>query len=124
MAKTTFNLTVGSWTANELSNPRLYITATNSARSTVRYLYVYGATLTVTYTSSGVVYVYTISSVTADHAIVVTEAVSRKKLYRKVNGSWVEIVYTKVYKKVSGSWVEHTDISQAFSSGVNYKWSS
>ncbi len=75
VAKTTFNLSVGSWTASELANARLHITATNNASGTSRYLYVYGVTLTVTYSISGTVYRYTISSVMADHTIVVTAAV-------------------------------------------------
>ena len=73
VAKTTYNVTMGSWSASDLSNPRFYITATNSARSTVRYIYIYGATMTVTYQmSSGGVYVYTISNISGNHTIVVT----------------------------------------------------
>ena len=72
VAKTTYNLTMGTWSASDLSNPRLYITMTNSASSTHRYIYVYGATLTVSYSVSGYIYTYTISSVNADHTIVFT----------------------------------------------------
>jgi len=73
VAKTTYDLTMGTWTTSDLSNPRFYITVTNSARSTVRYVYFYGATLTVTYQmASGGVYQYTISNVSSDHTIVVT----------------------------------------------------
>ena len=73
VAKTTYNVTMGSWSVSDLANPRFYITATNSARSTQRQIYVYGATMTVTYQmSSGGVYVYTISNVSGNHAIVVT----------------------------------------------------
>ena len=122
VAKTTFNLSVGSWTASELSNPRLYITATNNASSTQRHLYVYGATLSVTYSVSGVIYIYTISSVTADHTIVVTASASGPKILRKQNGSWVEISYSKVYKKVNGSWVEQANVTQAFDPNAHYKW--
>ena len=39
-------------------------------------------------------------------------------LYFKDNGSWVEA--TAVYKKVSGSWVLQSDLTNVFSSGVNY----
>lgn len=39
-------------------------------------------------------------------------------IYFKNNGSWVEA--TAVYKKVSGSWVLQSDLTNVFSSGVNY----
>ena len=118
MAKTTFNLSPGSWTLSELSNARLYVTATNSARSTVRYLYVYGATLTIEYLYSGKSYTYTIASVTADHTIVVSQGASGATLYFKVNGSWVAVA--SAYRKVNGSWVQQSDVSTVFQSGVNY----
>ena len=118
IAKTTFDLTVGSWTASELANARFYLTATNNASSTVRHVYIYGVTLSVTYESDGVTYVYTISSVTADHTIVVTAGASTTKLYFKNNGSWVAV--TKAYKKVNGSWVQQSDLTTVFSSGTNY----
>lgn len=71
VAKTTFNLTAGSWTASDLADAKLRITATNNASSTHRFLYFYGATLTVTYTISGTVYTYTITNIRAAHTIVV-----------------------------------------------------
>lgn len=74
VSQTTYTLTVGSWTSSELANARLYLTATNNASSTVRYIYVYGATLTVEYVFNG--YVYTISNIVADHSIVVSVNVS------------------------------------------------
>ena len=110
---------MGSWSVSDLSNPRFYITATNSARSTVRQIYVYGATMTVTYQmSSGGVYVYTISNVNANHTIVVTSSGGSNTIYVKVNGSW--IAASAVYKKVNGSWVEQSDLTTVFSSGTNY----
>lgn len=117
VAKTTYNLTVGSWTASELNNARFFITATNNASSTQRILYVYGISLVVSYESDGVIYIYTISSVTADHTIVVSQA-AQNKMYVKVNGSWVEA--TAVYKKVSGSWVQQMDLTNVFDSNTNY----
>lgn len=116
--KTTFNLSVGSWTSSDLSNPRLYITATNSASQTVRYLYVYGATLTVTYSISGYIYVYTISSVNEAHTIVFTAGTVTNALYFKDNGSWVQS--TRAYKKVNGSWVQQADLTTVFVSGTKY----
>lgn len=121
VAKTTFNLSIGSWTASELANARFYLTMTNNASSTHRFMYVYGVSLSVTYSVSGKIYTYTISSVTGTHTIVVTApVVAQDKLYVKVNGSWIEA--TAVYKKVNGSWVEQTDLTNVFSSGVNYKY--
>ena len=118
VAKTTINLSVGSWTASELANARLYITATNNASSTHRYLYVYGATLTVVYQMASAVYIYTISNIAGNHAIVVTSSGSADTLYFKSGGNWVTA--TKVYKKVSGSWVEQSDLTTVFNSNTNY----
>ena len=72
VAKTTFNLTVGSWTASELANARLYVTMTNNASSTHRFIYIYGVSFNVTFSIDGKIYTYTISSVTGTHTIVVT----------------------------------------------------
>jgi hypothetical protein len=35
-----------------------------------------------------------------------------------MNGSWVE--FQKVYKKINGSWVEQTDPSSIFDTTANY----
>ena len=118
VAKTTLTLTVGSWTASEINNARFYLTAPNSASSTVRHIYVYGVSFTVTYESDGVTYIYTISSVMANHTIVVTAGAATNKIYYKNNGSWVAV--TKAYKKVNGSWVEQYDLSNVFDSNTNY----
>lgn len=72
VAKTTINLTVGSWSAADLADAKLRISCTNNASSTHRFLYFYGATLTVTFTISGTAYTYTITNITADHTIVVS----------------------------------------------------
>lgn len=121
VAKTTYNLSIGSWTASEIANARFYMTMTNNASNTHRYLYLYGVSFTVTYTINGKLYVYTLSNITADHTIVVT-APAQNTLYIKVNGSWVAA--SAVYKKVSGSWVQQSNMSSVFESGVNYKVSS
>lgn len=118
VAKNTYNVTMGTWTTSDLASPKFYITATNSARSTARQIYVYGATLTVTYQmASGGVYVYTISNISADHVIIVSSS-AQDAMYIKVNGSWVEA--TAVYKKVNGSWVAQTDLTNVFDNGTNY----
>ena len=115
----TLNLSVGSWSASDVDNARFYLTATNGASSTKRYLYIFGVSFTVTYTISGVIYTYTISSVMADHTIVVTEsAVQTDKLYFKSSGAWVQA--TKAYKKVNGAWVEQSNLSTVFDSNTHY----
>lgn len=73
VAKTKFTLTAGTWTAADIANAQFYLTATNSASSTARHLYVYGVSFKVTYESDDVIYIYTITSIAADHVIVVTE---------------------------------------------------
>lgn len=118
VAKTTFNLSVGSWTASELANARFYLTATNSASGTARYLYVYGVSLEITYSIDGIIYIYTLTNVTADHTIVVSASASQPKLWFK-DPSWTQAI--KAWKKVSGTWVEQTDLTTIFQSGVNYR---
>lgn len=105
----------GTWTRAELQNAKL--------RFTVAYYggRLYGITWNVTYTvpSSGSDYywTYTVTSIAADHTIVVAAAVT-DTLYVKVNGAWVAA--TKAYKKVNGAWVEQSDLTTVFQSGVNY----
>lgn len=118
VARTVYNLTVGSWTAAELANARLYLTATNNASSTHRFIYVYGVSLTVTYSVSGKIYTYTLSNIRTNHTIVFTAPVQTQILYVKRNGSWSTV--TKAYKKINGSWVEQTDLTNVFDSGTNY----
>lgn len=118
--KTTFTLNVGSWTASEIANARFYLTATNNASSTQRHMYVYGVSFEVTYESSGVTYIYTINSVAGNHTIVVTASGGTSALWFK-SGSTTWTVATAVYKKINGSWVKQTDLSNVFSSGVNYR---
>ena len=121
VAKNTYTLTVGSWTATEINNARFYLTATNSARSTSRQVYIYGVSFSVTYESDGITYVYTISSVTGDHTIVVSSGSGAQDvLYVKINGTWTAA--TAVYKKVSDSWVQQTNLQNVFDSGTNYKY--
>lgn len=119
VAKNTYSLTTGDWTLAELADARIYITATNSARQNSRYIYVYGATLTVTCEVSGYIYTYTISSIDDDHVIVFDYASSSSPtLYYKINGSWVEV--SKVFVKQSGSWIEQNDLSSVFNLNEKY----
>ena len=104
-----YTLTAGTWTRSELDDARLKHTIG------VYGGLVSGATWSVTYEVSG--YVYTITNITADHAIVFSASGAQPELYVKVNGTW-KLVQT-AYKKQSGSWVQ-VDVSQAFQSGTNY----
>ena len=61
---------------------------------------------------------YTLTNITADHTIVVTEAVTNK-IYARINGTYVE--GKTVYKKISGTWTLQSDLTNVFESGVNYK---
>jgi len=117
LAKTTFTLTPGTWTASELSDIRFYLAAYNGASSTQRTMYVYGVSFVVTYSIDGIVYTYTISNVQGNHTIAVTQG-SATTLYFKNNGSWVAA--TAVYKKVNGSWVLQNDLSSVFDANTNY----
>ena len=65
----------------------------------------------------GVYWVYDITNITADHAIVVTASGSGPELYVKLNGSWVRV--SKAYKKASGSW-QQVVLDAAFESGKRY----
>ena len=116
LAKTTFTLNAGSWTVSELSNARLYISATNGARNTARYLYVYGATIAVTISGDSTTYIYTISNISGDHTVVITDAGG--KSYVKSGNSWVEL--QGIWKKVSDTWVKQTDLSNIFVSNKIY----
>lgn len=118
VARTEYNLSVGSWTTSELSNARLYLTATNNASSTHRFVYIYGVSLSVTYTVSGKIYTYTLTNILTDHTVVFTASAPTAIIYFKRNGSWV--VASKVYKKVNGSWVEQTDLTSVFDPNTHY----
>ena len=115
VSKTTYTLSIGSWTASEIANARFYLTATNSARSTARQIYVYGVSFAVTYELQGTLYAYTFT-VNADHAIVFSTAAS-DALYVKLNGTWTEV--QRAYVKSNGSWVQ-TAVNNVFQSGTNY----
>ena len=101
----------GTWTRAELDDAQL--------RFAVGYYggRMLGITWSVTYEVSG--YIYTITNITADHAIVISNAGgSTPTIYYKVNGSWVAAV--AVYKKVNGSWVLQTNLANVFDANTNY----
>ena len=58
-----------------------------------------GVNIVSQFSGSGGTYTYTLSNITANHTIVVSEVVT-SKIYRKIGGSYVQVT---VYKKISGS---------------------
>ena len=97
-------LDTGTWTAAELNNVRLRLHAVGVTSSQSSYAFFFGATVGVVYSYEGE-YFYTISNISADHTIVISEA-STGKTYAKTSTGWAEM--QKIYKKVNGSWVEQT----------------
>lgn len=91
-------LDTGTWTREELDNLtlRFYAKRGYSGTSNNYNIYIYGADLTIEYTSGGVT----------------------QTLKIKSNGSWQDV--SKVYKKENGSWIEQEDLSQVFDTNTNY----
>lgn len=108
----TVTMTAGTWTQAELQSAIL--------RFTIGYYggAVSGAEWTVAYELDG--WVYTISNVVADHAIVVSAA-SSTALYVKQSSAWVQVI--RAYRKANGSWQE-VALDAAFSAGTRYRRSS
>lgn len=88
----------GIWTRQELEDLYLYFYAKRgtSKTSTTYYIRIYGADLTIEYTSGGVT----------------------QTLKIKSNGNWQDV--SKVYKKENGEWIEQTELSQVFDTQKNY----
>lgn len=101
---------VGTWTPTELHDAIL--------RFELGYYggRMLGITWTVTYTVSG--YIYTITAISTNHTIVVSSGGVVQVLYYKNNGNWISA--TRVYKKINGSWVEQSDLTNVFDSQTNY----
>jgi len=118
-------LSVGSWTKAELQNAKIGIhvirgTSNISSNYHVRF---YGATMTVDYSVSGTAYTITTSSPAASTTITpgtnnIAAEDTTTQLYVKENNVWR--TYSKVYKKINGSWVEQSDLSNVFSTTANY----
>lgn len=94
---TAHNLDCGTWTRAELQGCRLrtYARRDKSGTSITRYLYFYGADLTVTYTYQS------------------------QKFMLKLSGAYNDVART--FKKVSGIWVEQTDLANVIEDGVRYQ---
>ena len=91
---------VGTWTRDELQNAKL--------RFTVGYYggLVCGITWSVTYEASG--YVYTITNVTGNHTIVVSNATQALPIRVKTGGVWVTA--SKLFVKQNNVWVQSSTI--------------
>jgi hypothetical protein len=63
---------------------------------------VYGVSFNITYESSGVTYIYTISSVTADHTIVVSGGSAADVIYFKSGGSETLVGQVSAYDEDNG----------------------
>ena len=83
-SSTKYSITPGTWTLNELKNVRLYISATHNKSTSAAYVYLYGADVTINYTTP------------------TPTGITNVKV--KSNGTWVQA--SKVYVKQNGSWVE------------------
>ena len=96
-SNTARNLDCGTWTRAELQDCRLrmYARRGSSGTSKSRYLYFYGADLTVAYTYQS------------------------EKFMLKLVGAWQDIA--RVFKKVNGIWVEQTELANVIEDGVRYQ---
>ena len=99
----------GTWTATELHDATLHFEVAYYGGG------IFGITWSVTYEVSG--YIYTISSVAANHTIVVTSSSSGTGVYVKVSGTWKEA--TEIYKKVNGAWVKQSSFSPSDLTGLS-----
>lgn len=79
-----------------------------------------GVTVFLTYEVNSVYYTYS-TTISGDMTIAVTigGGGTTATMYFKNGSTWTAA--TAVYKKVNGSWVKQTDLSNVFSSGVNYR---
>ena len=124
-----FTTSSSNFSYADLANVKLKVkpgTASSSSR-----LFLYGAELTITYTVPTGTYIYTISNISANHTVVVSDVATGDKIYVKTNNTWKESnnIFVKnssweslsnVYKKISGSWVKQDDKSAMFDGNAIY----
>lgn len=65
-------------------------------------------------------YIYKIANVSTAHNIIVSCGNKSVTIFKKVDGAWSELRFTKIYKNINGNWIEQNDLTQIFESGVNY----
>lgn len=63
-------------------------------------------------------YKYKLNNISASHTLNIAAGDATIQLYVKENDTWR--MYSKVYKKINGSWVEQTDLSSIFNTSANY----
>lgn len=105
----------GEWSRKDLDDATLHFTVAYYGGR------LFGITWSVNYTYGGTVSYYTYTYVVSGNAtiaVTIGGSAQQDKLYFKNNNTWVAA--TKVYKKVNGSWVEQADLTNVFSSGTNY----
>lgn len=85
---TKYSITPGTWTLAELKTVRLYISATHNKSTSAAYVYLYGADVTINYTTP------------------TPTGITNVKV--KSNGSWVQA--QKVLVKQNGTWSEASQV--------------
>ena len=93
---TKYSITAGTWTLSELKTVRLYISATHNRSTSSAYVYLYGADVTINYTTP------TPTGITNVKVKSNGSWVQAQKIFVKQNGSWVEASAVKA--KSGGSW--------------------
>lgn len=104
----------GTWTWDELQEAKFHFTLGYYGGR------IAGISWTVTYEAEG--YAYTITSIAADHTIVVTSSGGGSVIYQKVNGAWRQI--GTLYQKVNGTWtsVPEANYASVLSAIQNLMW--
>lgn len=93
----TRTLTSENWSRDDLNDFRVKVSATRSRNTNnAAYVYAYGMDVTITY----------------------TEIATKEQLKIKINGNWSDVA--KVYKKVNGVWVEQSDLAELFNTSTKY----
>ena len=100
----------GTWTRAELQDATLQVVIAYYGGR------VRGITWTVNYTWNG--FQYTISNVSSNHTIIITNK-TPMYLYYKNNGTW--IIISKVYQKINNQWVQKFKLNELFENSINYR---
>jgi hypothetical protein len=77
-----------------------------------------GVDITSNFTGASGNYSYTITNVSTDHTVTVSDITPSEVMYTKSNGSWTTM--SKVYKKINNAWVEQTDLTNVFEADKIY----
>ena len=63
-------------------------------------------------------YKYSLSNIQAAHTLVISIGGASAHLYIKINNTWTQ--FSKVYRKINGAWVEQVDISSVLDEDASY----